>query len=184
MKRILAFILAISFIFSLSACEKKETSSNTNEIDVEYFADLGSMPGSKYSLGQDIETLKTELEEIYNTVEESVYNVVEGEKTVQIDSGTFQYYYVKEKQSDGVSYIVNFDKAYGFAAGTVSVEIKDSLKNFKYTEEKLNDDNAFFVLGNMEGNVVKYKFSKNTVSFIFVNDALYATAIYKTNDWE
>ena len=184
MKRVLSFILVFALILSFAACGKKDTSSTDNGIDVEYYAELGSMPESEYSLGQDVDTLKTKLEEIYNTVEESVFNVVEGEKTVQIDSGTFQYYYVKEKQSDGISYIVNFDKAYGFAPGTVSVEIKDALKDFKYSEEALNDDNAFFVLGSMEGNVVKYKFSKNTVSFIFVNDALYATAIYKTNDWE
>ena len=86
--------------------------------------------------------------------------------------------------SDGISYIVNFNKAFGFEIGTVSVEISDALKEFKSVEEDLNDDNAFFVLGNQDGKVLKYKFSKNTVSFVFVNDALYATAIYKTNDWE
>ena len=176
----LIFILAISF----TACGNKDTSSDGNSVDVEYYAELGSMPESKYSLGQDIDTLKTELEELYNTVEEAVYNVVEGETTVQLDSGTFQFYYVKDKENDGISYIVNFDEAYGFKTGTVSVEIKDALKEFKYVEEDLNDDNSFFVLGATEGNVIKYEFSKNTVSFVFVNDALYATAIYKTDDWE
>jgi hypothetical protein len=48
----------------------------------------------------------------------------------------------------------------------------------------LNDKNSFFILGAAEGKVIKYKFKKNTVSFVFINDALFATAIYKTGDWE
>lgn len=184
MKRFLSALLIVCILLSFAACGKADTSSDKNGIDIEYYAELGSMPESKYSLGQDIDTLKQELEEIYNTEEEAVYNVVEGKSTVQIDSGAFQYYYVKENESDGISYIVNFNKAFGFEIGTVSVEISDALKEFKSVEEDLNDDNAFFVLGNQDGKVLKYKFSKNTVSFVFVNDALYATAIYKTNDWE
>lgn len=184
MKRILSALLVFCILLSFSACKKEDTSSQSSGIDVEYYAELGSMPECEYSLGQDVDTLKDKLEEIYNTDEEAVYNVVEGKSTVQIDSGAYQYYYVKDKKSDGISYIVSFNKAFGFETGTVSVEISDALKEFKSVEEKLNDDNAFFVLGAPVGKVLKYKFSKNTVSFVFINDALYATAIYKTNDWE
>ncbi len=186
MKRIIAIALCLIFIFSLTACKKEYTSSGANAVDVEYYAKLGSMPETTYSLGQDVDTLKTELEEHYNNSEDhhAVFNVVEGEKTVQIDSGTFHYYYYKEKAADGVSYIVSFDKAFGFDVGTVSVEITDALNSFKYTEEDFNEDNSFFVLGINSGKVIKYKFAENTVSFVFVDDALYATALYKTNDWE
>ena len=186
MKKIIAIFLCLIFVFSLTACKKEDTSSGSNSVDVEYYAKLGSMPETKYSLGQDVGTLKTELEEHYNTTEDhhAVFNVVEGEKTVQIDSGNFQYYYYKEKLSDGVSYIVSFDKAFGFDVGTVSVEITDALNLFEFTEEEFNDDNSFFVLGINDGKVIKYKFAENTVSFVFVDDALYATALYKTDDWE
>ena len=96
----------------------------------------------------------------------------------------FQYYYYKDKADKGVSYIVSFEKAYGFEIGTLSLEIKNALPGFSFTEEKLDDDNGFFVLGATEGKVYKYSFEKNTVSFVFVDDALYATAIYTTDDWE
>ena len=184
MKKLLCFTLSMVFLFSFAACKKDDNSSQSGAVDVEYYAKLGSMPESKYSLGEDVEVVKNELEEVYNTVEESVFNVVEGEETVQIDSGSFQYYYYKDKVENGISYLVSFREAFGFETGTVSVEITDALKDYKYTEEKFNEDNSFFVLGINEGKVIKYKFSENTVSFLFVNDALYATAIYKTVDWE
>ncbi len=186
MKRILSFLLCLILILSLTACNKNDTSSDVSSVDVEYYAKLGSMPECKYKLGTDIETIKKDLEEHYNDKSEdhAVYEVVEGEETVLIDGGDFQYYYYKDKADKGISYIVSFEKAFGFDVGTVSVEIEDALKNFKYTEEDMNDDNSFFVFGGGSGKVLKYKFSANTVSFVFVNDALYATAIYKTDDWE
>lgn len=185
MKRVLSLVLVLLLVFSISACGKKETSSGRESIDIEYYAGIGSIPECSYSLGQDVDELNADLEEHYNTVEdEMVYEVTEGKTTAKIDNGTFQYYYVKDKKEDGVSYIVNFDTAYGFNIGTVSVEILDALNEYKYTEEAMNDDNAFFVLGATEGKVVKYEFSENAVSFIFVNDALYATAVYKISDWE
>ncbi|MBO5020486.1 MAG: hypothetical protein J6D52_07470 [Clostridia bacterium] len=186
MKKIIAIFLSIFLILSITACNNKETSSNTSSIDVEYYAKLGSMPECEYTIGNDIETIKNDLEEHYNdkTEDHAVYDVIEGEETVLIDGGDFQYYYYKDKADKGISYIVNFEKAFGFDIGTVSVEIKDALKDFKYTEESFNDDNSFFVLGADSGKVIKYEFSSNTVSFVLVNDALYATALYKTDDWE
>ena len=186
MKKIIAIFCIFLLSFSVTACNKDDTSSNTSTVDVEYYAKLGSMPECEYKLGNDIETVKKDLEALYNdeTLDHAVYDVVEGEETVLVDGGDFQYYYYKDKADKGVSYIVNFEKAFGFDIGTVSVEIKNALKNFKYTEEDFNDDNSFFVLGADSGKVLKYQFSSNTVSFVLVNDALYATALYKTDDWE
>ncbi len=186
MKKLLVIFLSILFILTFTACNKRDASSGELSVDVEYYAKIGSMPECKYPLGTDIKTIKKDLEEHFNdkTEDHAVYNVVEGEETVLIDGGDFQYYYYKDNEENGISYIVNFEKAFGFDIGTVSVEIKDALKKFKYTEEELNDDNSFFVLGGGSGKVVKYEFADNTVSFVLINDALYATAIYKTNDWE
>ena len=184
MKRLFSLILAVILVFTFAACGKKDDTSKDGGIDLEYYAELGSIPECEYSLGQDIATLKAELEELYNTEEEAVYNFVQKDDYAEIDSLGFQYYYLNDKESEGVSYIVALDKAFGFNPNTVSVEITDAFKGYDYTEEALNDKNSFFILGAAEGKVIKYKFKKNTVSFVFINDALFATAIYKTGDWE
>ena len=184
MKRLICLFLSFLFIFSFSGCKKDKNESSDGSIDLEYYAKVGQMPETKYALGEDIETVNKELKEIYDTVEESVYNVSEKEDYVKIDSGTFQYYYKKAKQSEGISYIVSFDSGFEFALGTVSIEIKNALKKYEYKEEELNENNSFFVLGSPEGSILKYEFKDNTVAFVIVDDALYATAIYKTNDWE
>lgn len=184
MKRIFCLILASFLLISVTACKNEKNPSGENSVDVEYLVKMGKMPECDYSLGDSVDVLNDDLKKLYDTVEEAVYNVVEGEETVKIDSGTFQYYYFKDKKADGISYIVNFDTAYSFNIGTLSVEVINALNDFEYVEEKFNDDNAFFVLGTTDGKVIKYEFANNTVSFIFVNDALFATAIYKTNDWK
>ena len=40
------------------------------------------------------------------------------------------------------------------------------------------------MMGVSEGTVLSAEFGKNTVSFVFVDNALSATAIYKTQDWK
>lgn len=179
MKRIISILLSVVFIFSLSACKDKNNDKDTSGVDIEYYANSGSMPETNYYLGTDPQKIKDELSALAaNSEEEFIYDVVEGETNVLIDNGTFNYYYKKAEPDKGINYIVNYDTAFGIEIGSVIVEVKNAFKNVDFIEEPLNEENAFFVFGAQEGTVLKAKFAQNSISFVFVDNALCATAIY------
>ena len=82
MKKIIALLLCVIFVFSLSACNSKEKDENSNNVDIEYYANSGSMPETNYSLGTDPEKIKDELSALAaNSEEDFIFDVVEGEIT-------------------------------------------------------------------------------------------------------
>ena len=182
MKKILCVLLSLVFVLSFTAC-KKESKTNESTVDLEYYANLGKIPESKYSLGADVDTLTNELSEFAESEEgaESLYDVSEGEETVCITNGIYNFYYDKDKKQDGINYIVSFETAYGFETGEVILTVKEAIGDIKYTEEEVNEDNAFFLPFISEGSVLKCEFQKNTIMFVFENNALCATAIYQNN---
>ena len=185
MKRLLSFFMISVLIFTLSACGKKEEKKGDNSVDIEYYAESGQIPECDYSLGEDVEKVKDELSSKAQAAEDHnvVYSVMEGENNVLIDNGDVSYYYKKADPQSGVSYIVNYDTAFGFENGTVIIQIKDALKDYKYTEEAMTEDNAFFMFDITEGSIIKCNFGENTVLFAFKDNALCATAVYVTNVW-
>lgn len=187
MKKIIGILLATVITFSFAACSKENNESEIKPLDLEYFANLGKIPECDYALGESVEKVNDELsksaEAIASQGGDVVYNVLEGDKTVCMDNGTDVYYYTKEKAENGIAFIVCLDKAYGFPLGTVSIEIKEAFKNLEYTEEPADDNNSFFVFGLNNASVLRYSIGKNTVLFVFEDNALCATAIYNTDDW-
>ena len=186
MKRLVCLLLCFIFVFSFTACGKDDKKENKNGIDIEYYAKLGQMPELNYPLGTDVEKVKNELSAAAESEEgeHSVYSVTEGENNVLIDNGEVCYYYKKANPEKGISYIVNYGKAYGFEIGTVSLEIKEALKEFNPVEEPLTEENAFFMFGVESGSIIKCSFDENTVLFVFNENALCATAIYVSKEWE
>ena len=115
--------------------------------------------------------------------EEYPFAVTEGEKTVRIDNGDFVYYYEKANKDKGISYIIATSKGYGFGVGTSILEIKNALPELEYTEEDANDDNSFFLMGTMDGTVLKYTFKTRVISFFFSENELTAVTLYDTDNW-
>lgn len=185
MKKILSFLLAFVLILSFAGCGKEEKNKNENGIDIEYYANLGQMPELKYSLGEEVEKVKSELSKAAESDEsaETVYSLQEGENNVLIDNGEICYYYKKADPEKGIGYIVNYGTAYGFEIGTVTVEIKEALADYSFKEEALTDENAFFMFGTESGSVIECEFKGNTVLFVFEDSSLCATALYVTEDW-
>ncbi len=183
MKKALCLLLSVIFIFSLTACNNG-SKFDKDSVDIEYFAKLGQMPECEYSLGASVAEVKDQLSAAAEEDEEKYFYVDEGENTVLLDNGTYNFYYLKNKESDGISYIVNYATAYGFEIGTVILEVENALADFDYTKEQISNENAFFLLGPAEGNVIKLEFEENTIMFVFQNNALCATAIYLNTDWE
>ena len=109
--------------------------------------------------------------------------MTEGEKTVRIDNGDFVYYYEKANKDKGISYIIATSKGYGFGVGTSILEIKNALPELEYTEEDATDDNSFFLMGTMDGTVLKYTFKTRVISFFFSENELTAVTLYDTDNW-
>lgn len=184
MKKVISFLLVLVFAFSLTACgEKKEKTEG--EIDLEYYANLGQMPECKYKLGADADEVHDALYDYAQNAdsEELMFNEYEKDGISGVEDGVFSYFYEDDKKSDGIAYIVSYNKAYGFELGEIILTIKEKIGDVEYTEEELTKENAFFIYGVPEGTVLKYKFKENTIMFIFQDSALFATAIYR-NDFK
>lgn len=182
MKKILSLIMICVIVFSFCGCGNEKTSSDA-EVDIEYYAKLGRMPESEYSLGSNVQTVKDELSAKFEDNPESYYNITEGDKTVLIDTGEFSYYYMKENENKGISYIVDFNTAYGFELGTVSVEIKSALGGYECIEKNADDGSVFFMNYSENCTYLEYNIGQNILMFVFENNALCATAIYNPELW-
>ena len=44
MKKLFSLVLVFVIVFSFTACGKKDTSSDINSVDIEYYAKLGQIP--------------------------------------------------------------------------------------------------------------------------------------------
>lgn len=185
MKKILCILLSLLLLLSFVSCGDKEKQSGS-EIDLEYYVKLGQIPESEYQIGSDPEEIKAKLKEIADNPEHdhAVYDVIEGEKNVLIDGGLYNYYYKKVNESNGISYLISYDTAFGFEIGDVIVEVRDAFEGIEFKEEPLTEENTFFLPGASDGSVLTTEISDYTVSFVFVDNALCATALYITDEWK
>lgn len=187
MKRILSLVLSLLLVFGLVGC-KDEENTEENSIDIEYYANLGQIPESEYILGDTGDTIKAALEEKQKESEENdghyFFTVQEGENNVLITDGTYEYYYKKAAPEKGIVYMVSYTDAYGFKLGDVVLEVEKALKDYGVKEESVTAENAFFYMGNYENStLLRATFEKNTVMFIFEDNALCATVIYSNENW-
>lgn len=196
MKKVICLIMCLCLCLSFTACGKSEKQDN-DTIDLAYYAKLGQIPEAKYTLGADPDVVMDELDGIEAQEQaehkedpthshgheeaEFYFEMVESEKNVLLDNGNICYYYSKANKDKGISYIVNYDTAYGFPLGTVILEVKKALEGVDFIEEPLSAENAFFADYVLDGTVLKAEFENSTVVFVFQENELFATAIYNDN---
>lgn len=187
MKRLLALLLTSILVLTFTACKNDKNTSSGDAVDLEYFSKLGQIPECEYNLGESVRKIKDELSAKLESQDENsdfYYEVTEGENNTVIDNSTFMYYYQNEKEEDGISFIVSFSEAYGFAVGDIIIEVEEAIKNTDYKKTELTAENTFFMYGASEGTAIICEFEKNNIMFVFVDNALCATAIYNNNDWD
>lgn len=195
MKKILALIICFTVLLTFAGCNN-DSKKNSSEIDLEYYAKHGSIPELKYSLGYDVTKAEEELSGLLpengthpgddthdHDKTEFYFERVEGEKNILLDNGTAGYYYNKENKKNGISLMVNYEKSFGFEIGTISVEIRNALKDYKFTEEVVTENNAFFADYIANGTVLKTEIDEVVIMFVFQENELFATAIYDKNNW-
>lgn len=187
MKRIFALSLIFIMLFTLSACGKDEDKPEQYSVDVNYYANLGQIPEVEYKLGANIDDMIAafDAEEAAHAEgddhQHETYTVYEeSERSMILTSGT-NYYYETEQKDAGVSYIVNFDASYGFALGTYSTEVEDALATLELETQKREPslEEVFFIPGSANLTVLEYSFKNCNLMFVFQEDMLCATALYK-----
>jgi len=191
MKRVLSIVLVLALLFCLAACgDKKEEKNKQIGIDVEYYAKLGQIPETKYALGEKPDKIITDLEEISKHAEEEndgthshegYYNVYEGDERTTIVAPGINYYYLNDQKDKGIDRIISFGTAYEFTAGTVVSEVKKSLSSYGFDSEEraLTPDEALMVSASSDCICLEYAFGDNVVLFVFQENVLFATVLYK-----
>ncbi len=182
MKKLLTFILALTFIFSLTACKDKEPEQNPggNTVNIESAAKEGMITEIDYKLGDDVDSTKKAMQAILNDEGESAYFEIEmGDYTV-MTAGSVKCCYKTADKSVGLTHIVGLEDAFGFLDDTMITTAKSTLTGMGYeVKERDARDGEFFFLPNGEYTVLEYKVEDNTVLFVFTNGELCATVIRK-----
>ena len=187
MKKV-ALMLVMLLTLSICGCAS-ETKKSDLEVDIEYYANLGQIPESEYSLGSEIaifEQLAAESAEAEHTHDEDevYYEIAENDGYTEIYAGSLNYYYETDKKDDGVSCIVSYDGGYGFKQGSMSIEIRDELAaaGFEAEEQDAEKSDVFFLPSSGSFTCLEYTFKENTVRFIFEENALCACTLTGA-DW-
>lgn len=203
MKKIIAILLALTFVFAFVGCKKEEAPADVSSVEnrsdeIASAVAEGKIPEAEYKLGEKTSTLSNRYTEIvneqYQHPEEGghvhgdgdvYYDRTEDEETVcyAFDS-KFIYYYQKDKSDKGVSAIISYDDAFGFKQGSSRKDVEDRLSSLK--TQKLNaGENELYFLRNGDGNyiVLRYVSGKYQLDFYFYENALVATVLRDTENW-
>lgn len=197
MKKLFSLFLCCAIVLTLTACGEKKK-NNTSEIDLEYYAKTGIMPEAEYNLGSDAEDVisklskqkedfdKGQMQETNDDHSETafIFEVTEGEKNVLIDNGVINYYYNKDNKQNGISYIVNYDTAFGIKIGTLISEVQNKLSDYDLKSEKMAENDVFFAPYIIDGSVLKLRIKNVEFMFVFQENELIATAMYDTDNWK
>ena len=179
MKKILTLVLCFVFVFSLTACKKDK--ENEIQTDIVNYAAKGQISGIEYKLGDSIAETKTALSETVDDHGDSSYFDYEAKDYTVMTDGMICCCYKTSEESAGVSHIVKYGDAYGFDAGAVSTQVRDTMTQIGYsaTERDAKQGELFFMPSSANMTVLEYEIEGTTVLFAFQEHALSATMIYK-----
>lgn len=195
MKKIFCIVLVFCMLFAFAGCgkEEKKAKQYTTDVDIEYYANLGQMPEIKdYVLGYSVEDMLSRFAELEKASAEEneghshdafFYFINEGKEYTSISTSNAEYCYKNDKREDGISCILSFDSAYGFAKDSIIIEVKEALSDYKVKEHSVGEEGLAFMPIIKNADCLTYTFTKNKVTFVFVDNALCATAVYNADEW-
>ena len=196
MKRILALLLALVFVFSFAGCKKEKEPQNETpsyQFDIAALAKEGKMPESTYALGTAFKVIDDaynasleHIDEAAGHFDENKMEFTEGSVSYYYTSGPFLYYFSKDKKDEGLCFIVNFDTAYGFMAGyATDAEIKAAMPKLTPTVREAKESDLFFMPVAMEGcQMLIYEFDNIKLTFFMFEQTLVCTTLSDTNNWK
>lgn len=196
MKRIIAYFLIISTMFLICGC--KDNSNNTLEddfiTDVKYYLSLGKIKEADFALGTTPEQIENaELDFSHeeggdaNMGHDHEHGIVKEEGAVSYHYiyGPFQYFYNKGKEEKGISFIVSFDKAFGFSVGSsTKFEVENALSGMDCTKRIAEKNDFFFMIIEIDDcEMLVYEYENYTLSFYFKDDLLICTTLQNSENW-
>ena len=201
MKKLLSIFVCFALFLTFTACKgKNDENNNTSKIDLEYYAKIGKMPEIDFTLGDDVDDVIAKLTKKQNEIDaehqddpdhshthdqaEFIFNVIEGEKNVLIDNGVANYYYNKNNKDKGISYIVNYDTAFGIEKGALVSEVQSHLTGYELKQIDATKEEIFFASYITDATVLRYEIKNVVIMFVFQENQLYATAMYDVNNWK
>lgn len=166
MKRIICLCLCLTLFVFAAACKEKEPQVK-HDIDISYFAELGSLPESEIKIGDAVP------EE--NAQEGEFFFTKDGARSY-FSNGDFCYYYNADEKEPKVYGIAAFSSALGFEVGAISIEITDVLdaQEVKYVAGTPASGELFFLPQGENREVISVKETKHTLTFVFEDNALCA----------
>lgn len=200
MKKIIAVLLALTFVLAFVGCKKEETPAPTSSVEnrsdeIASAVAEGKIPEAEYKLGEKTSTLSNHYTEIvnaqYQQPEEGghvhgdgdvYYDRLEGDLSISYAFGVYRYYYEKEKSKNGVSVIVSTDNAFGFKQGSSRKDVEDRLSSLKTQKLNAGEDELYFVPLS-EALILRYVSGKYQLDFYFYNNELVATVLRDTENW-
>lgn len=200
MKKLLAALMCFVLLFSFAACGKGDKKAN-DAVDLQYYAKIGQIPEMPYKLGAKCDKVEDELQAEYDAflsndphnsadhdhdhyAEEIYLSINDKGDYVFIDNGSKYYLYKNAEKKEGISCIVTFGDAFGFKMGTFIYNLKTAMPSIEFTENEITDGSIFFADYLTNGTVLTAELQDVTVMFIFQENELYATAMYKTDSWK
>ena len=194
MKKLFSVILAFVLVLSFAACTKNKSADAPQEVTQTVFVDKaaleqnvtdGKIPEMEYALGQDVEALKTDLEQQpqENADDEDYagpYTLLEKADYTVISTGIFRQFEYCCRADGKVSAVATSDAAFGLENGTFINEIELALSD---VAEKKQGVKVAWLPSGVLCDCLTAAFGENAVSFLFVDDQLVKTVVYRAEEW-
>lgn len=184
MKKALCFTICILCVFLFAGCGSNETTSRptleteASGVDIVKYVKLGTIPEIKYTLGDDGNAIITAFEES----EDEYFSIMDGEEyTTVITPDNANLIFETGDKKKEIKYIVSFGKSYGFETETDSNTVTSVMeeKGYSASLEEIPEDLAKFVPGGPGCDCLSYTIEDTALHFVFDNNYLAATIIYK-----
>lgn len=192
MKRIVAIILSVLLMLSLTACKHGGSGEDGYSVDISYYLSAGQIKEAQFMLGASLESINKEMskhtaDEHSGDGHDDAIVFVEDYEYSFYSTAEFDYYYRNDKADKGISCIVGNADIYGFSVGQSGLyEVKSALELEKLNpvEGKAKSNEFFFLMVSLDDckKLTCVKDNKELV-FYFENDILIAGVLYNTDNW-
>lgn len=194
MKKFVTVILSVLLVFIFCSCGNSENNNTVlpenTDYDLKSVFDTGSLPDTKYKLGTDPETIKTDCH--YGEAEdeehdhENELSITERDDYVRMSYIYASYYYKAAAAQKGISSVVSFDDMFGLSVGSSSMQdVKDAFKDYTFEQEQLTNKDTYYLPRSIESTVaLSITQNGKKISFVFSEDALVAINLTDTANWK
>lgn len=203
------FLAALLLLLPLYGCTRENASTTSafepiiTREELKEQVEKGEIPGIPIKLNQSVQSVK----EYYHygdpaygyegttaagastatTADEEVdfLTIVEMDGYNKLLAGDAGYCYKTDREADGISAVVSFSEAYGFATSlSTEQEVEQSLGTADEILDSPGKSDLFFIIGQPQNaKLIRYSFGNHRVDFLMVDGMLSAVALINTETW-